>query len=167
MNAEDQSPGARKRPGTFDFVVRAAIVPALAAATKEGVVREMVEALCAAGAVPSGDAADVVRAILHRELQGSTGIGRGVALPHARYSRAKDLLGTVAVSRPGVAFDSLDGGPVHVLVLLLSPPDQPGPHLRALENISRCLRDDLFVRSLREATAAEAIGELLDRADRG
>jgi PTS system fructose-specific IIA component/PTS system nitrogen regulatory IIA component len=72
------------------------------------------------------------------------------------------LLGTVAVSPRGVPFDSLDGEPVHLFVLLISPQDRPGDHLRALENVSRCLRDDNFVRALREAGSREKIWALLE-----
>jgi nitrogen PTS system EIIA component len=148
-----------------DFVVRDAIVPDLAAVNKEGVIREMVESLRAAGQFRGGDLDDVVKAILKRELLGSTGIGRGVAIPHTKHNTVERLIGTVAVSSKGVAFDSLDGEPVYVFVLLISPQDRPGDHLRALENVSRCLRDDGFVRSLRQAGSREAIWALLERAD--
>jgi mannitol/fructose-specific phosphotransferase system IIA component (Ntr-type) len=145
-----------------DFVVRDAIIPQLSASTKEGVIREMVEGLRAAGQFRTADLEDVVRAILKRELLGSTGIGRGVAIPHTKHASAERLTGTVAVSRAGVAFDSLDGEPVFVFVLLISPQDRPGDHLRALENVSRCLRDDNFVKALRQAASCEEIGLLLD-----
>jgi mannitol/fructose-specific phosphotransferase system IIA component (Ntr-type) len=148
-----------------DFVVRDAIIPALNAVNKEGVIREMVESLRAAGQFRGADIEDIVRAILKRELLGSTGIGRGVAIPHTKHNSAERLVGTVAVSAKGVAFESLDGEPVHVFVLLISPQDRPGDHLRALENVSRCLRDDAFVRSLRAATTREEISALLDKAD--
>ncbi len=148
-----------------DFVVRDAIVPDLAAATKEAVIREMVESLRAAGQFKSGDPEDIVRAILKREALGSTGIGRAVAIPHTKHTTVDRLVGTVAVSRGGVNFDSLDGEPVHVFVLLVSPQDRPGDHLRALENVSRTLRDDRFVRLLRQATTREAIWELIEEAD--
>jgi mannitol/fructose-specific phosphotransferase system IIA component (Ntr-type) len=148
-----------------DFVVREAIVPELAAVNKEGVIREMVESLRAAGQFRGTDLDDVVKAILKRELLGSTGIGRGVAIPHTKHNTVERLVGTVAVSSKGVAFDSLDGEPVYVFVLLISPQDRPGDHLRALENVSRCLRDDGFVRSLRQAGGRENIAALLDRAD--
>ncbi len=148
-----------------DFVVREAIIPELTAASKEGVIREMVESLRAAGQFRGADLEDVVRAILKRELLGSTGIGRGVAIPHTKHNSVDRLVGTVAVSHGGVAFESLDGEPVYVFVLLISPQDRPGDHLRALENVSRCLRDDPFVRALRSATTREAIGALLDKTD--
>ena len=148
-----------------DFVVRDAIIPALKASTKEGVIREMVESLRAAGQFRGADVEDIVRAILKRELLGSTGIGRGVAIPHTKHNSVERLIGTVAVSPTGVSFESLDGEPVYVFVLLISPQDRPGDHLRALENVSRCLRDDGFVRSLRQATTREEISALLDRVD--
>jgi mannitol/fructose-specific phosphotransferase system IIA component (Ntr-type) len=144
-----------------DFVVREAIVPELTATTKEGVIREMVGSLAGAGSLKATETEDIVRAILKRELLGSTGIGRGVAIPHTKHSSVERLIGTVALSRPGVSFESLDGEPVHVFVLLISPQDRPGDHLRALENVSRSLRDDSFVRSLRQATTREAIWDLL------
>jgi mannitol/fructose-specific phosphotransferase system IIA component (Ntr-type) len=148
-----------------DFVIRDAIVPQLTAVNKEGVIRAMVESLRGAGQFRSADIEDIIRAILKRELLGSTGIGRGVAIPHTKHTGVERLVGTIAVSQAGVPFESLDGEPVHVFVLLISPQDRPGDHLRALENVSRRLRDDGFVRALRQATTREKIVELLDRAD--
>src|SRR6266446_8976964 len=113
-----------------DFVVREAIVPELTATTKEGVIREMVNSLGSAGQRKVPETEDIVRAVLKRELLGSTGIGRGVAIPHTKHNSVERLLGTVALSRAGVPFDSLDAEPVHVFVLLISPQDRPGDHLR-------------------------------------
>ncbi len=148
-----------------DFVVREAILPALTATNKEGAIREMLESLRGAGYFSGGDVEEVVKAVLKRELLGSTGIGRGVAIPHAKHASVTRLFGTVALSQPGVAFDSLDGEPVYVLVLLISPQDRSGDHLRALENVSRSLRDESFVRALREAPTKDKVWELLTDAD--
>src|SRR5579884_1002890 len=148
-----------------DFVVREAIVPDLPPTNKEGVIRAMVESLRTAGQFRGADLEDIIRAILKRELLGSTGIGRGVAIPHTKHASVEKLVGTVALSKGGVAFDSLDGEPVHVFVLLISPQDRPGDHLRALENVSRSLRDDVFVRSLRQAGTRDTIWGLLADAD--
>ena len=148
-----------------DFVVREAIVPDLTATTKEAVIRGMVESLHAAGQFRGADVEDIIRAILKRELLGSTGIGRGVAIPHTKHAGVDRLVGTVAVSHTGVPFESLDGEPVYIFVLLIAPQDRPGDHLRALENVSRCLRDDNFVRALRQGTTREEISALLDRTD--
>jgi PTS system nitrogen regulatory IIA component len=148
-----------------DFVARDAIIPELAAVNKEGAIREMVGGLGGVGFFKPADTEDIVKAVLKRELLGSTGIGRGVAIPHTKHQSVERLIGTVALSRPGVNFDSLDGEPVHVFVLLVSPQDRPGDHLRALENVSRVLRDDTFVRSLRQAPTREAIWALLSELD--
>src|SRR5216683_421139 len=107
-----------------DFVVRESINPELSANTKEGVIREMVEGLKAAGYFKTGEPEDIVKAILKRELLGSTGIGRGVAIPNTKHNSVDRLIGTVALSKSGVAFDSLDGEPVYVFVLLISPQDR-------------------------------------------
>lgn len=152
--------------GMSNFVVREAIIPQLAATTKEGVIREMVESLRTAGYFKGGETEDIVRAVLKREQLGSTGIGRGVAIPHTKHSTVDRLIGTVALSHDGVAFDALDGEPVFIFVLLISPQDRPGDHLRALENVSRSLREDSFVKGLRQATSRDAIWKIITEQDR-
>lgn len=147
-----------------DFVVREAIVPDLKATTKEGVVREMIESLRTAGYFKGSDPEDLIKAILKREQLGSTGIGKAVAIPHTKHSSVDRLIGTLAVSKAGIPFDAVDGEPVHVLVLLSSPQDRPGDHLRALENVARSMRDEGFVRSLRQCTTREQIWDLLNAA---
>jgi PTS system fructose-specific IIA component/PTS system nitrogen regulatory IIA component len=145
-----------------DFVVKEAIVPALTATNKEAVIREIVESLRSTGHVAADVADDIVRAILKREQLGSTGIGRGIAIPHTKHASVDRLTGTVALSKGGVAFDSIDGEPVYVFVLLVSPQDRPGDHLRALENVVRTMRDDNFVKALRQAETKEAVWTLLN-----
>ena len=117
----------------------------------------------AAGQVETGESESIVKAILKREELGSTGIGRGVAVPHTKHPSVDHLVGTVAVSRLGVDFASLDGEVVHLFFLLVSPPDRPGDHLRALENISRQLRDDTFCRFLKQAKTVEDIQTTIER----
>jgi len=150
-----------------DFVVREAIVVDLQATGKEDAIREIVQALHHAGKIAEADLESVTRHILSREELGSTGIGQGVAVPHTRHSAASRLIGTVALSRRGGDFAALDGEPVDILFLLISPPNQPGDHLRALENISRHLKDDRFVSFLRQAKTRDQVIELLDEADQG
>ncbi|MDY0169012.1 MAG: PTS sugar transporter subunit IIA [Thermoguttaceae bacterium] len=148
-----------------DFICREAIRAKLDAADKEGTIREMVQSLLDAGRIGADDYEGIVKAILKREELGSTGIGRGVAVPHTKHASVEQLVGTVAVSPDGVDFASLDGETVHLFFLLVSPPDRPGDHLRALENISRQLRDDTFCRFLKQAKNREDIEQLLDEAD--
>ena len=148
-----------------DFIASAAIKANIEADTKEGVIREMVEALTRAEKLAPEESESIVKAILKREELGSTGIGRGVAVPHTKHPSVPKLVGTVAVSSAGVDFNSLDGEKVQLFFLLISPPDRPGDHLRALENISRQLRDDTFCRFLKQAKSADEIRLLLDEAD--
>lgn len=148
-----------------DFIATEAIQADLAADAKPGVIREMVQALCDAGRIAKDEVEDIIRKVMDREELGSTGIGRGIAVPHAKHAAVDRLIGAVAVSREGVDFDSLDGEKVYIVFLLISPKDRPGDHLRALENISRQLRNETFCRFLRQAKTANDIRLLLDEAD--
>lgn len=148
-----------------DFVSREAIRAELQAGEKEAVIREMVTALLEANKVDQEQYESIVRAILKREELGSTGIGRGVAVPHTKHPSVDELVGAVAVSSRGVEFDALDGDKVYLLFLLISPPDRPGDHLRALENISRQLRNDDFCRFLKQSKNSDDVWQLLEEAD--
>jgi nitrogen PTS system EIIA component len=148
-----------------DFMCREAVRANMEALDKEGSIREMVQSLVEAKRVDATEFESIVKAILKREELGSTGIGRGVAVPHTKHPSVDRLIGTVSVSHIGVDFASLDGETVNLFFLLISPPDRPGDHLRALENISRQLRDDTFCRFLKQAKAPEEIVTLLDEAD--
>jgi mannitol/fructose-specific phosphotransferase system IIA component (Ntr-type) len=147
------------------FIEVGAIRAELKAEDKRSVVAELVAALVDAGAVKADEQAGIVQAVMKREELGSTGIGRGVAVPHTKHASVNRLIGTVGISRDGVDFQSLDGEKVQIFFLLVSPPDRPGDHLRALENISRQLRDDTFCRFLKQVKTVEEIRQLLDEAD--
>ncbi|MCF7962047.1 MAG: PTS sugar transporter subunit IIA [Pirellula sp.] len=147
------------------FISPKAIRAELAATTKEGVIAELVHALVEAGEIKAADQEDIIKAIMKREELGSTGIGRGVAVPHTKHASVGKLIGTVGVSQTGLDFESLDGQVASLFFLLVSPPDRPGDHLRALENISRQLRDDTFCRFLRQSTTPDDIVQLLEEAD--
>jgi PTS system fructose-specific IIA component/PTS system nitrogen regulatory IIA component len=117
-----------------------AFLPELRATSKEEAVREIVTALASAGKIERADEEEIVAAIMRREELGSTGIGRGFAVPHAKLRSVPRVIGTLALSRRGLDFNSLDNRAVHVIFLFLSPADVPGEHLRALERVSRWLR---------------------------
>ena len=148
-----------------DFICQKAIITDLEAEGKPEVIRQVVSALVSAGKIEEQEFDGIIEAILKREELGSTGIGRGVAVPHTKHSTVEKLFGTVAISPGGVDFESLDGEKVHLLFLLISPLDRPGDHLRALENISRQLRDDTFCRFLKQSTTPDDIWQLLEEAD--
>lgn len=148
-----------------DFIAPESISASLQAIDKEGAIREMAQSLLDAGRIEKTQFDSIIKAILKREELGSTGIGRGVAVPHTKHASVDKLVGTVAVSKEGVDFASLDGETVHLFFLLVSPMDRPGDHLRALENISRQLRNDTFCRFLKQAKSPAEIQLLLDEAD--
>ncbi len=148
-----------------DFVVREAILPELTASTKEAAIREMVESLRTSGHLKASEVESIFKAIMKRETLGSTGIGKGVAIPHSKHESVDRLVGTVAISRGGIPFDSLDREPVFILILLVSPENNPREHLRALESVSRNLKDDTFCRFLRQANTREGVWDLLQEVD--
>ena len=148
-----------------DFVSVEAIRADLTAQGKEEAIREMTDSLVEAGHIDKEDMQSIVKAIMTREELGSTGIGRGVAVPHTKHPSVEKLVGTVGVSVGGIDFNSLDGDKVQLFFLLISPPDRPGDHLRALENIARQLRDDMFCKFLKQSKTAEEIQQLLEEAD--
>ncbi|MEI7699031.1 MAG: PTS sugar transporter subunit IIA [Planctomycetia bacterium] len=150
-----------------EFVIKEAILPSLKATKKEDVIREIVASLKATGTLNAADEEAVVAAILKREELGSTGIGNGVAVPHTKHAAVDKLSATVAISRGGVEFSSLDGEPVYILFLVISPPDRPGDHLRGLENISRHLRSPDFCNFLKQSTTCVDIWDLLVERDEG
>jgi PTS system fructose-specific IIA component/PTS system nitrogen regulatory IIA component len=148
-----------------DFIELGAIKANLEAEGKEAAIEELIGCLVAAGGIKADEQKSIVDAVMKREELGSTGIGRGVAVPHTKHPSVDRLIGTVGVSHDGVDFNSLDGEKVQIFFLLVSPPDRPGDHLRALENISRQLRDDTFCRFLRQAQTVDDIKLLLEEAD--
>jgi PTS system fructose-specific IIA component/PTS system nitrogen regulatory IIA component len=148
-----------------DFISKDAIRAKLASEDKPAVIHEMAAALNEASNIKVGEVDSIVKAVMKREELGSTGIGGGVAVPHTKHPSVDRLVGTVGVSPEGVDFDSLDGERVQLFFLLISPPDRPGDHLRALENISRQLRDETFRRFLKQAKTPAEIWQLLEEAD--
>lgn len=136
------------------------------AVNKEGVIRELVGNLRRAGFFPGETSSEVVKtAVLKRENLGSTGIGGGLAIPHAKHESADRLIGTLAVSKDGVPFDSLDGERVYIFVMLISPKERIGDHLRALDNVVRYFRDEKMVQAIVNAETADQIWDLLQNAE--
>jgi PTS system nitrogen regulatory IIA component len=148
-----------------DIIPEGGILDDLKSVEKEDVIKEIVQALVSAGRVEDGASKKVVKALMDREELGSTGIGAGVAVPHAKHDSITDLVGAFGRSKKGIAFDALDGEPVHVVFLLLSSKSAAGAHLEALAYISRLVRDEKFVRFLREAKDVASLRDLFKEAD--
>ena len=148
-----------------EFVCAEAIRAELVAMDQQGVIGELAQALLDAGQIEEDDYKPIVEAILKREEFGSTGIGRGAAIPHTKHPGVGQTVAAVGVSRGGVDFASLDGESVYVFFLLISPSERPDDHLKALKCTARQLREDTFCRFLQEAKSVDEIKQLLQEAD--
>lgn len=144
-----------------DFLDKRAIKIGLSAAKKEDILKELVSVL--AQVKDLGDEKAIVKALLERESLGSTGIGQGIAIPHGKTDRVKELTAVLGVSRQGVNFDALDGESVYIFFLLVAPKDAAGPHLKALAQISRLLRDSYFCQLIKRCQTPEEIYDLIKR----
>ena len=132
----------------LDFLDPSAVLVELTATTKRGVLEELTGLLEKSGKIK--DAKATVDILMEREKLGSTGIGQGIAIPHAKTDQTTQVAAAFGLSRRGIAFDSLDGEKVHLFFLLVAPPDAAGLHLKALARISRLLKDKFFRQSLRD-----------------
>lgn len=148
-----------------DLISASAIVPELTATDRKGVIRELAQALADAGQIPAEHAETITKAVIARENQGSTGFGKGVAVPHVKHAALTKMVATIGRSSHGVDFAALDRAPVYTIFMLLSPADQPEQHLAAMERIFRYLQRDNFRKFLRQADSREAILDLIREAD--
>lgn len=148
-----------------DFLREKAITVNLAAADKDGVIRELVHLLVKAGEIKPVEEEKLSPILLAREALGSTGIGQGVGIPHGKSNCVKELIAAFGLSKRGVNFDSLDGEPAHIFFLLVAPEDSAGPHLKALARISRLLKDRFFRESLKEAKDEKQILRIIQQED--
>lgn len=148
-----------------DFIDSQALVPKLASVQRDEVIEELVDALVTSGSLEGELRAEVIEQIVEREKHGSTGFGKGVAVPHVKHDGVAKMVGTIGISAQGVDFNALDKTPVYSVVLLVSPRDRPDEHLQAMENIFRNLQKDTFRRFLRQASTSEEIQELIEEAD--
>jgi mannitol/fructose-specific phosphotransferase system IIA component (Ntr-type) len=141
------------------------VIADLTATDRNGVIREMTQSLADHGALDAKDVDAIVRSVVSRENQGSTGFGKGVAVPHVKHDGVKKMVATIGRSSHGVDFAALDRAPVYTVVMLLSPASAPEEHLAAMERIFRYLQRENFRRFLRQSETREAIVDLIREAD--
>jgi PTS system nitrogen regulatory IIA component len=135
------------------------IIEDIRATDKAGVIREFAGLLASAGKVR--DPEELARTVLDREAQGSTGIGDGIAIPHAKSASLRESIVAFGRSRKGVDFQTLDGRPAYLFFLLVSPSDQPGEHLKTLARISRLIRNAALRERLLASSGRDEIQRLL------
>jgi len=148
-----------------DIVVPDAIVPQIESTDRNAVIREMMDVLAPLVGLSEEETNAVKRAVIQRENQGSTGLGKGVAVPHVKHKSIKQVVAAFGRSETGVDFAALDRAPVYSVFLLLSPADRPDEHLSAMEKIFKSLQNDNFRRFLRQASTKKEIVELFQEAD--
>lgn len=126
---------------------------------KEGVITELVDLLNANGLLSDRDVA--LQAVLTRERIQSTGTGAGLAIPHGKCKAVSELVMAIGIAREPIEFESIDGRPVKIIILLVSPADQTGPHIQALARISRLMLNTDFKQKLEKAASAKEVYKLL------
>lgn len=123
-----------------------AIIPALKASSKKQAIQE----ICARAAIVSGlGEREIFDAVLQRERLGSTGVGNGIAIPHCKLEKAREIFGVFARLERPVDFDAQDGAPVDLAFLLVAPEAAGADHLKALARAARAFRDPAFTARLR------------------
>ena len=128
--------------------------------SKDSVITELVDLLADSGQLLDKEV--VLEAVLVREQTRSTGIGSGIAIPHGKCAGVKELVMSIGICKDGIDFDSIDGKPVSIVILLASPIDRTGPHIQAMARISRLMLDEDFKTNLENATSAEEVYEQIN-----
>jgi fructose-specific phosphotransferase system IIA component len=144
-----------------DILDAACVVVPMQAADKRSAIEELVNVLADHG--KTADRAKLLAAVMEREATRSTGIGNGLGIPHGKSASVSRLV--MAIGKPGqpIDFDSVDGKPVTLIVLLASPPDQTGPHIQALARISRLMTIESFRHRLIQSPSAEELYRTLQQ----
>ncbi len=146
-------------------VAPGAIVPKLASSQRDEVIAELVDALIKSGAADASLRTELINRVLDRERRGSTGFGKGIAVPHVKHKSVSGMAAAIGLSPTGVEFNALDRQPVYSIFLLLSPEHDPEQHLKAMEVIFNSLSNETFRRFLRQATTVQDVVTLLEEAD--
>jgi len=140
-----------------NLLSEAQILPELVSDERWAAIAELVDILVASGKIGEADRAEVMESIRQREETMSTGIGFGIAIPHASSDKVPEVVAAFGRSRKGVQFDSLDGQPVYFIVLFVVPKDQFQTHLRTLAAIAKFLNDKAVRDDLGGASDAAGI----------
>jgi fructose-specific phosphotransferase system IIA component len=138
-----------------DILKKSHIKVPMAAKNKKDAIAELVGVLAAAHELK--DEKVLLNSVLERESTRTTGIGNGLAIPHGKCAGVDHLVVAIGKPETPIEFESIDGRPVSLIVLLASPPDQTGPHIQALARISRLMTVDAFRQAMRNATNADQV----------
>ena len=148
-----------------DFVCFEATIPELQARNRDGVITELVSALEKADRLNGCKGKDITSSVIKRENEASTGMGKGVAVPHVKHKAIRNVVAAVGLSGTGVDFLSLDKQPVYSIILLISPADSPDKHLQAMECVFKHIQQEKFRKFLRQCRNIKQVEELIREAD--
>jgi PTS system nitrogen regulatory IIA component len=146
-----------------DLIQPDMIIPKLKATGKAEIIRELAHQLVSGH--QSIDEERLVKVLADREALASTAIGEGVAIPHGKLPSMEGIIACLGRARDGVDFDSMDGKPTHIFIVMVAPENSTGAHLKALARISRVFKDSEFLRRLLEAPDAEQMYQILAEED--
>jgi mannitol/fructose-specific phosphotransferase system IIA component (Ntr-type) len=144
-----------------DYCDPDAVLCTLDASDKQDALNQLVDALVATKSIPKTKAEDVRREILQRESQASTGIGRGIGVPHARTDLVKKMAIAIGRVPDGIAFGAIDGEPVKVIMMLVSPPSKTEEHLAAMKTIVSIARDPYNSKRMQGCLSPQSFIDLL------
>jgi|SRR3989339_1404889 len=147
----------------LDFLSENLVITDLKGRTKKEVINELIDVLAKRKLVKNID--KTAESIMRRESTGSTGIGQGVAIPHAKSEEVSKIVASLGISKTGIDFDSLDGEPVYIVFLMIAPPESISEHLQAIAKISRLLKDKFFRQSLRDAQSTNEVIKIIKEED--
>lgn len=148
-----------------DFLTRSAIIKEIGSTDKKSTIKELVEIIKSAYSLRGFKTDNIVDALMKREKLGSTGIGNGVAVPHAKLEGLKNVVASFGRSQAGIDFNAVDGSPVHLIFLILAPADKPEANLQALQRVSQAIKQTNFCKFLKEAKDTKDILDLFKEAD--
>lgn len=131
---------------------------------KKAAISELIDLLDGSGLLT--DKAAVSQAVFAREQTRSTGIGSGIAIPHGKCNAVKELVMAIGIAHGPIDFDSIDGHPVSIVILLVSPSTQTGQHIQALATISRLMLDEQFKQALEKSSDATEAYTLLQNKEK-
>lgn len=149
------------------IVPEGGILVGLQSTERDEALAEIVDHLIVGRLVRAEWRSELLDAVLERERRGSTGFGKGVAVPHVKHANIAKMSAAIGLSARGIDFSALDKQPVYSVFLLLSPAGSPEEHLQAMEVIFKNLSQDKFRRFLRQASSVADVRALLEDADRG
>lgn len=149
----------------LDIADERAITTDLQSLEKESVIEELVDLLVRAGKVK--DKAQALNDVLEREKKGSTGLEKGIAVPHAKTASVETLSMAIGISKDGVEFEAIDGEYSYIFFLLLAPPGSSGPHVSALAEIARLVQPPLIREKLKNASSPKEVINIIAQYENG